>query len=88
MGAEELLDGVGMRAGGVGGDECVEEVHKAFGGARGEVVDGVGDDVGMDVLVEVEADSAAARACVLRIVVGDSRDAKSERRTVTGVDAR
>ena len=89
MGAEELLDGVGVRSCRVGGDEGVEEVEEPFGGARGEGVDGVGDDVGVDVLVEVEADGAATRTCVLLIVVGTvGIPAKSERRTVTGVEAR
>ncbi len=65
---------LGCGPAGVSGDEGVEEVQEPFGGARGEGVDRVGDDVGVDMLVEVEADGAAARACVLLIVVGNGWD--------------
>lgn len=86
MCAEELLDGVGVGPGKVGGDERVEEVEEALRGVRGEGVDGVGDDVGVDVLGEVEADGAATGAGVLVGMLGTP--AKSESRMVTGVELR
>ena len=59
-----------MWGGRIGRDESVEESKEVLGGARGKGVDRMGDDVGVDVFVEVEADGTAARACVLLIVVG------------------
>jgi len=47
------------------------------------------DDVGVNMLGEMEADRKAARAGTLRVVVGNGRDPrKSEKRTVTGVEFR
>src|ERR1700677_3805066 len=74
MAAEVLLDGVWVRALEIRGYERVEELDKSLGGARGEAIDRVRDDVGVDVFIEVEADSAAARACI-GIVVGNVGDA-------------
>ena len=74
MCAEELLDGVGVRSVWISGDERVEEVEEIFRGARWEGVDGVSDDVSVDVFVEVKADDATARARVLRVIVGNGGD--------------
>jgi len=53
MGAEELLDGIRVRPGGVGGNQCIKELHESFRGARRKVVDRMTDDVGVNMLVEV-----------------------------------
>ena len=49
-------------------------------GARREGVDRVGDDVGVNMLGEVEAHRAAARARPLRIVIGNGRNSREVRK--------
>ena len=68
----------------------IEELDESFGGAHREVVDRMTDDVGVDMLGKVKADRKAARARTLRVVVGERSGipAKSEKRTVTGVEFR
>jgi hypothetical protein len=47
------------------------------------------DDVGVNMLAEVEANRKPAWAGALRVVIGNGRNpAKSEKRTVTGVESR
>ena len=72
MRAEEPLDGVRVRPGGIGGDQCVKELEEPLGGARREGVDRMADDVGVDVLAKVEANGKTAGARTLRIVVGNA----------------
>src|SRR5262249_12042922 len=39
MGAEELLDGIRVRPGRVGGNQCIKELQQPLDGARREIVD-------------------------------------------------
>jgi hypothetical protein len=89
MRAKEPLDRIRVRPFRVGGNDGIEELDEPLGGARREAVDRVSDDVGMDMLGQVKADRKAARARTLRVVVGNlGIPAKSEKRTVTGVELR
>ena len=81
MGAQELLDGIRMWSGRISGNQSVEEFQKFFRGARGEGVDRMGHDVGMNVLGKVEADGATARARILLIVIGNRGDSRKVRKT-------
>jgi hypothetical protein len=72
--AQELLNGIRVRASSIGGDQRVKEFQEIFRSARGEGVDGMSDDVAMDVFVKMEADGATARARILSIVIGDGRN--------------
>jgi hypothetical protein len=47
--------------------ECsgAKELHELFGSTRGKSFHGVGDDVRMDVILEIKANSDAARAGTL-----------------------
>src|SRR5262249_54929269 len=58
----EDLDWRGFGDAGAAGGNGVEEFDELFGGANGKFVDGVGDDVGVNVVGEIEANGAAARA--------------------------
>jgi len=42
-----------------------KELHELFGSARGKSIHGVGDEVRMDVILEIKANSDAARAGTL-----------------------
>ena len=89
MRAKELLNGVRVRPGRIGGDQRIEKVQESFRSARGESVDRMSDDVRMNMLGKVEADRATARARALRSLSGTvGIPAKSEKRTVTGVESR
>src|SRR5258705_9578424 len=79
MRAKKLLDGIGVRPFGVGGNQCIEELHEALRGARREAVDRMTDDVGVNMLSEVEANREAARAGTLRIVIGHGRNSRKIR---------
>src|SRR5215471_19067342 len=74
MRGKELLDGVRVRPGRVGGNHCIQKLDERLGGAHREVVDRMTDDVGVDMLGKVKANREAARAGTLRIVVGNRRD--------------
>ena len=74
MRAQEPLDGIRVRPRGIGGNQRVEEVQELLRGARRKGVDRMSDDVGMNVLGKVEANRATARARILRIVIGNSRE--------------
>src|SRR6202043_2798238 len=76
MRAKELLDGIRMRPRGVGGHQCLEELHEPLCGARRDPVDRMTDDVGVNMLAEVEANPKAARAGPLRVVVGNGRNSR------------
>jgi len=89
MRGKELLERVRVRPGRVGGDHRTQELHEFLSGAHREAVDGMSDDIGVDMLAQVKAHCKAARAGTLRVVVGNGRDpGKSDRRTVTGVESR
>jgi hypothetical protein len=81
MRAEEALDRIRVRSGRVGGAQCVQELEEPIGGAHREVVDGMCDDVGVDMLGKVKADRDAARSAALRVVVGDRRNSGEIRET-------
>ena len=89
MRAEELLDGIRVRPGRVGGNQGIEKLQEFFRGAHREVVDRMADDVGVNMLGEVEANRKAARPAPwgsLSATLGIP--AKFEKRTVTGVEFR
>jgi hypothetical protein len=90
MRAEELLDGIRVRPGSVGGNQRIEELQESFRGARWEVVDRMTDDVGVNMFAEMEANRKAARAGTLRVVIGNGRNSRKirEPRTATGVEFR
>jgi hypothetical protein len=56
-----------------------EELKELLAGADREAVGGVGDYVGVDVLLQVEADGGAPWAGPRRVVVGDRRQASGVR---------
>ena len=56
-----------------------EELQELLAGADGEAVGGVGDDVRVGVVGQVEANGDPARAGSLRVVVGDRRHARGIR---------
>src|SRR6516225_9394621 len=70
MRTEELLDGIRVRPFRVGGNHGIQELHESLGGAHREIVDRMTDDVGVDMLGEMEADRKTAWARALRVVVG------------------
>jgi hypothetical protein len=77
-----------LEIGGIARGEGAQELKELIAGVSGEAVSGVADDVGMDVLGELEADGEAPRGCV-GIGVRDERDAGGVgKRTTTGVDGR
>jgi hypothetical protein len=89
MRAKKLLDGVRVRPGGVDGNHGIEKLDEPLGGARREIVDRMTDDVGVNMFAEVKANRKAVRAAPcgsLSATVGIP--AKSEKRTVTGVELR
>jgi hypothetical protein len=71
MRAEKLLDGIRMRACQVGGNQRIEELLEPLCGARWKVVDRMRDDVGVNVLGELEANRKTAGAGALRIIIGN-----------------
>ena len=78
MRTEELLDG---RSGcGPGGTRSrsapLRNLHEALRRACREAVDRMRDDVGMNMLGEMEANRKTARARTLRVVVGNGRNAR------------
>ena len=73
MRAKEGFEGRALQVGRVAGREGAEELEELIAGVGGEAVGGVGDDVGVDMLGELEADREAAWAGV-GIVVRDERD--------------
>jgi hypothetical protein len=78
-----------MRSGRVGRKQDVKKLKKFFGGAGGEGIDRMRDNVGVNMVGQVEADGATARAAAcgsLSRMVGTP--AKSEKRTVTGIELR
>ena len=79
MRTKELLDGIRVRPGRVGGNHGIEKLHEPLGGAHREVVDRMSNDVGMDMLGKVEANCKAAWARTLRVVVGNGRDPRKIR---------
>ena len=72
MRAQILLNRVGMRPGGIGGRERVEELHEFLGRAGGETIVRVGHDVGVNMFAEMKPDRAAAWAGHLGIGVLDA----------------
>jgi len=70
MRSEERLDRRRRWLGWIGSSEGTKEVEKLLTGMCREAVGGVADDIGVDVLCEVEADGEAAWITV-RVVVGD-----------------
>jgi hypothetical protein len=76
MRGEELLDRIRVRPGGVGGDQCVEELQEFLCGTHREVVDRMTDNVGVDMFGKVKADRKTARAGTLGIVIGDGRNSR------------
>jgi hypothetical protein len=90
MRAKKLLNGIRMRPVGVAGDHGIQELDKPLDGVRREVVDRMTNDVGVNMLAKVKANRKAARARTpcgsLSATVGIP--AKSEKRTVTGVEFR
>src|SRR5580765_6207887 len=78
MRAKELLNGVGVRPRRIGGNQRIDEVQKFLCSTSGEGVDRMSDDVCMNMLVKVEADSASARARTL-IVIGNGWNSREVR---------
>jgi hypothetical protein len=79
MRTKELLDGIGVRPGGVGGNQCIKKLHESFRGGHREGVDRMTDDVGVNMLGEVEANRKATRPGALRVVVGNRRNSRKVR---------
>jgi hypothetical protein len=79
MRREKLLEGIRVRPGRVGRNQCIEEIQQPLDRARREIVDRMTDDVGVDMLGEMEAHRKAARARTLRVIVGDSRNSRKVR---------
>jgi hypothetical protein len=79
MRAEELLDRIRVRPGGVGRNQRIEELHETLRGTRREAVDRMTDDVGVNMLAKVEANRKPARAGALRVVVGNGRNSRKVR---------
>ena len=78
--AEEDFERRALEIGGIAGGERAEELEEFVAGVGGEAVGGVGDDVGVDVLGEHEADGEATWIGI-GIVVRDERDAGGVRET-------
>jgi hypothetical protein len=81
MRREELLDGIRVRPGGIGGDHGLKELDEPLGGARWESIDRMTDDVGVNMLSKVEANRKSTRGRTLRVIVGNGRDSPSIRQT-------
>src|SRR6516162_3665984 len=79
MRTEELLDGIRVRPFRVGGNHGIQELHESLGGAHREIVDRMTDDVGVDMLGEMEADRKTAWARALRVVVGNGWNSRKVR---------
>ena len=75
MSAEERFQRRWVRRGRAACRDGAEELKKFLGGARGEAVGGVADDIGVHVVGEMKADSAATGTGSLRIVVRNEGDA-------------
>ena len=58
-----------------------KEFQKLFGSAHGECVDGVPDDIGVNMFGKMKAYCYAPRTAVIRIVVGDGREARAIRKS-------
>ena len=77
MSAEECFQRRWVRRGRAACRDGAEELKKFLGGARGEAVGGVADDIGVHVVGEMKTDGAAAWTGPLRIVVGNYGNACS-----------
>jgi hypothetical protein len=81
MSCQELLKRIRMRSGRVGRKQGIEKLKKFFDGAGGKGIDRMRDDVGVNMVGQVEADGATARAAALRVVVADGRNPREIRKT-------